>query len=240
MRYLGFPVEPYLGFCAESWLPLVAAGVRGGQGPRPPSRPLRSPAFRANNGGSGGPGGSGGRNEARDFRGEPRTNDMHASTTDPEAKLHRKSASTTAKRAYIGHAVSENRHGLIVAAQVTQASGTAERGAAIEMLGELSGPRRCTLAADKGYPTECRMVSRRHDMARHSQWCELYDTSYATFSAAAGQLRCCGLEPTRARIQETAKFWCFGAGSTYRSRALEDVLAGFPARTGSRGGRPRP
>ena len=103
--------------------------------------------------GSGGPGGSGGRNEARDFRGEQRTNDTHASTTDPEAKLYRKSAGTTAKLAYLGHAVSENRHGLIVAAQVTQASGTAERSAAIDMLGELSGPRRCTLAADKGYDT---------------------------------------------------------------------------------------
>ena len=103
--------------------------------------------------GSGGPGGSGGRNEARDFHGEQRTNDTHASTTDPEAKLYRKSAGTTAKLAYLGHAVSENRHGLIVAAQVTQASGTAERSAAIDMLGELSGPRRCTLAADKGYDT---------------------------------------------------------------------------------------
>ena len=103
--------------------------------------------------GSGDSGGSGGRNDARDFRGEQRTNDTHASTTDPEAKLYRKSAGTTAKLAYLGHAVSENRHGLIVAAQVTQASGTAERSAAIDMLGELSGPRRCTLAADKGYDT---------------------------------------------------------------------------------------
>ena len=84
--------------------------------------------------GSGGCGGSGGRNDARDFRGEQRTNDTHASTTDPEAKLYRKSAGTTSKLAYLGHAVSENRNGLIVAAQVAQASGTAERSAAIEML----------------------------------------------------------------------------------------------------------
>ena len=49
--------------------------------------------------------------------------------------------------------MSENRNGLIVAAQVTQASGTAERSAAIDMLGKLCGPRRCTLAADKGYDT---------------------------------------------------------------------------------------
>lgn len=103
--------------------------------------------------GSGGSGGAGGRNDARDFHGEQRTNDTHASTTDPEAKLYRKSRGTTAKLAYLGHAVSENRHGLIVAAQVTQASGTAERSAAIDMLGELSGRRRCTLGADKAYDT---------------------------------------------------------------------------------------
>ena len=103
--------------------------------------------------GSGDSGGSGGRNEAREFRGEQRTNDAHASTTDPEAKLYRKSAGTTAKFACLGHAVSENRHGLIVAAQVTQASGTAERGAAVDILGELSSPRRCTLAADAAYDT---------------------------------------------------------------------------------------
>ena len=109
-------------------------------------------SFRSKDG-SGGPGGSSGRNEARDFRGEQRTNDTHAFTTDPEAKLYRKSAGTTAKLAYLGHAVSENRHGLIVTAQVMQASDTAERSAAIDMLGELSDPRRCTLAADKGYDT---------------------------------------------------------------------------------------
>ena len=103
--------------------------------------------------GSGGSGGSGGRDQARDLRGDQRTNDTLASTTDPEAKPYRKNVGTSAKLAYLGHAVSENRHGLIVAVQVTQASGTVERSAAIDMLGELSGPRRCTLAADEGYHT---------------------------------------------------------------------------------------
>ncbi len=103
--------------------------------------------------GPGGSGGAGGRNGTRDFHGEQRTNDTHASTTDPEAKLYKKSRGTTAKLAYLGHAVSENRHGLIVAAQVTQAGGTAERNAAIDMLGKLSGSRRCTLGADKAYDT---------------------------------------------------------------------------------------
>ncbi len=100
-----------------------------------------------------GSGGDGGRSSARDFRGEQRTNETHASTTDPEAKLYRKSAGATATLAYLGHAVSENRHDLIVAAQVTQASVTAERSAAIDMLSALSAPRRCTLAADKRYDT---------------------------------------------------------------------------------------
>lgn len=119
-----------------------------------------------------GPGGSSGRNEARDFRGEQRTNDTHASTTDPEAKLYKKGHTTTAKLAYLGHAVSENRHGLIICATVTQASGTAERSAAIEMLRELSPPRRCTLGADKGYDTrefvrDARELSATPHVAQH-------------------------------------------------------------------------
>ena len=103
--------------------------------------------------GSDDPPGDGGRNGTRDFHGEQRTNDTHASTTDPEAKLYRKSRGTTAKLCYLGHAVSENRNGLIVDACVTQASGTAERSAAIEMLQDLSGPVRCTVGADKAYDT---------------------------------------------------------------------------------------
>lgn len=103
--------------------------------------------------GSGGPPGTGSRNDARDFHGEQRANDTHASTTDPEAKLYKKSRGTTAKLAYLGHAVSENRHGMIVAVEVTQASGTAERSAAVQMLKDLPTAQRTTLAADKGYDT---------------------------------------------------------------------------------------
>ncbi len=103
--------------------------------------------------GSGGPPQGGGRNAVQDFHGEQRTNETHASTTDPEARLYRKSRGTTAKLAYLGHAVSENRHGLIVAVQVTQATGTAERSAAVEMLEGLTPVQRPTLGADKGYDT---------------------------------------------------------------------------------------
>jgi transposase len=94
---------------------------------------------------------SGGRNVARDFRGEQRTNDTHASTSDPEAKLYKKSPGTPSKLSYLGHAVSENRHGLIIDARVTEANSATERSAALEMLARVSGVTRCTVGADKAY-----------------------------------------------------------------------------------------
>jgi transposase len=97
------------------------------------------------------PGGS--RNADQNFHGQPRANDTHASTTDPEARLYKKTHGTPAKLCYLGHAVSENRHGLIVDARVSQANGTAERSSALEMLKSLSGPMRCTVGADKAYDT---------------------------------------------------------------------------------------
>src|SRR5262245_10991124 len=75
-----------------------------------------------------------GRNGERDFHGEKRANDMHASTTDPDAKLFRKGDNKPAKLCYMGHALIENRHGLVVRADASQASGTAERGAALDMI----------------------------------------------------------------------------------------------------------
>lgn len=101
--------------------------------------------------GSDDPPSGGGRNVARDFRGESRTNDTHASTTDPEAKLYKKSAGTPSKLAYLGHAVSENRNGLVVDVRVTEANGTAEGEAALEMIEAESIPAAATLGADKAY-----------------------------------------------------------------------------------------
>lgn len=93
-----------------------------------------------------------GRNGERNFHGEKRTNATHASTTDPEAKLHRKGQGKEAKLSFMGHTLMENRTGLIVAAVLTEASGTAERKAAEQMIVKHSpGARRITLAADKGY-----------------------------------------------------------------------------------------
>lgn len=93
-------------------------------------------------------------NKEVDFHGESRTNDTHASVTDPDARLLRKSKGTGAILCYQGHTVMENRHGLIVAAKVSHASGPkAEWDSALELLGTLPGARRKTVGADKGYDT---------------------------------------------------------------------------------------
>jgi transposase len=94
------------------------------------------------------------RNTEVDFHGEKRTNDTHASRTDPEAKLHRKGLGKEAKLSHMGHALGENRNGLIVAITVTEANGTAERSAALAMLDgvhETHALTPTTLGADKGY-----------------------------------------------------------------------------------------
>ena len=107
-------------------------------------------SFRAKDGSSDPP--DPGRNGEQDFRGEKRSNATHASTTDPEAKLHRKGAGKEAKLSFMGHALMENRNGLVVETAVTEANGMAEREAAQEMIVRHSpGARRLTLGADKGY-----------------------------------------------------------------------------------------
>ena len=90
-------------------------------------------------------------NPTVNFHGEHRGNATHASTTDPEARLARKGPGKEAKLAYQGHALMDNRHGLVVNACATQASGTAEWEAAVELATAL--PRPVTLGADKGYDT---------------------------------------------------------------------------------------
>jgi len=92
-----------------------------------------------------------GRNPDVDFKGKPRKNDTHRSTTDPQARLYRKSSNTPAVLGYLAHALMENRNGLIVGIHTTQASGTAEREAALHLVDTLDANHRITLGADKGY-----------------------------------------------------------------------------------------
>jgi Transposase DDE domain len=97
----------------------------------------------------------GGRNREADFHGEKRSNDTHASTTDPDAMLYRKGPGKEAKLCFMGHALMENRNGLVIDACLTPADGHAERIAALHMIEPRADrPQAITLGADKAYDAE--------------------------------------------------------------------------------------
>jgi IS5 family transposase len=100
-------------------------------------------------------------NATVDFHGEKRSNQTHASKTDPDAKMARKGKGKEAKLSYNGNLLVENRNGLIVNTEVFEANGTAERDAALVMLEQIPGTRQVTVGGDKAYDTadfvaECR------------------------------------------------------------------------------------
>lgn len=117
-------------------------------------------------------GSAGTRNPEVDFRGAPRRNDTHVSTTDPEARLFTKGFRQTAKLCYSGNVLMENRNGLVVDVLVAPADGHAERATAVRMLQRQRSRRRRTVAADKAYDTEafinsCRAMQITPQVARN-------------------------------------------------------------------------
>jgi transposase len=107
-------------------------------------------SFRRKDGGDGDPEGPG-RNAERNFRKEKRSNETHRSITDPEARLYRKGDGQPAKLSYMGHALMENRHGLVIGGVASLATGTAEREAALGLIDSHRRGRRITVGADKAY-----------------------------------------------------------------------------------------
>jgi transposase len=105
---------------------------------------------------------SGGGREV-DFHGEQRSNETHQSTSDPHARLFKKSKGSEAKLGYLGHALMENRHGLLLDTMVTQADGRAERDAAWRMASRIAGVKRVTVGGDKNYDTQ-ELVQRLREM----------------------------------------------------------------------------
>jgi transposase len=108
--------------------------------------------------GSGEPPG-GGRNGERNFRKEKRSNETHASATDPDARLFKKGDGQSSRLCFMGHTLMENRNGLIIDAQISHATGTAERDVALQMITRSRKRKtvsrdRITLGADKGYDAE--------------------------------------------------------------------------------------
>jgi len=116
----------------------------------------------------------GGRNAPADFKGEKRSNETHRSTTDPDARLYRKGPGMEAKLCFIGHALMENRSGLIVDTRLTRVSGHAERLAALDMIERFAErPGAITLGGDKGYDAadfveELRAVNVRPHVAQNT------------------------------------------------------------------------
>jgi len=101
-------------------------------------------------------------NPTVNFHGEKRSNQTHASKTDPVAKLARKGEGKEAKLSYSGNLLVENRNGLIVNAMVWEASGTAERDTALAMLEQIAGTKRVTVGGDKGFDTADFIAECRH------------------------------------------------------------------------------
>lgn len=103
-----------------------------------------------------------------DFRGRRRSNETHSSKTDPEARLMRKGRGKEAKLSFSGHALMENRHGLLLDMQITEANGTAERETAVAMFDRHRPQRRVTLGADRGYDTRAFVANcRERDVTPH-------------------------------------------------------------------------
>jgi IS5 family transposase len=112
-------------------------------------------SFRPKDGPHDDPPAAGGRNAEADFHGKRRSNETHASATDPDARLYRKGTGKEAKLSFMGHGLMENRSGLLVDACLTRADGHAERVAALHMIEpRAERPRAVTLGADKGYDAE--------------------------------------------------------------------------------------
>ncbi len=125
------------GTLIQAWTSMKSFRPKDGTPPDPPEPP------------------AGGRNAEVDFHGQRLSNDTHQSTTDPEARLYRKGRGREAKLSFMGHALMENRNGLIVDGCVTEVNGRAERTAALAMIEKRADrPNRITLGADKGYDAE--------------------------------------------------------------------------------------
>jgi transposase len=133
----------------------------------------RKKAERRRRGGKG-PKSGGGRNANVSFHGQKRSNETHESTTDPEARLARKGRDREARLSYAGHALMENRNGLLVDFRISEANGTAERDNALFMLvEELRRSSPVTVGADKGYDTaefvdQCRLYGVVPHVAQHT------------------------------------------------------------------------
>lgn len=189
----------------------------------------------------------GGGNPEVNFHGERRSNETHESTTDPESRLMRKGLGKEAKLSFAGHALMENRHGLCVDLTVTQATGTAEREAALDMISRWreSGRGLRTLGADKGYDTTDFVAALRGKgitphVAQHSRGRRSRIDGRTTRHAGYAISQRCrkkveeifgwaktvgGLRKTRYRGVERTGFYTYFVGAAYNLVRMSRLLA---------------
>lgn len=182
-----------------------------------------------------------------DFRGETRSNDTHESKTDPEAKLARKGKGRESKLSYCVNALMENRSGLVVSMRTLQATGRAEREAAVTMLDrDLAGDRRITLGADKGYDTrefveECRVRNvtphvAQNESAHRRSAIDRRTTAHPGYAASSvvrrriesifGWLKTiAGMRKTRYRGLKRTSFWAEMGAATYNLMRMAKLAA---------------
>jgi hypothetical protein len=182
-------------------------------------------SFQKKEDGESGTPGDGG-NVAVDFHGERRTNETHESKTDPDARLYKKGKGKEAKLCYAGHVVMENRNGLAVDGQITKATGTAEREAALDMLANVAEDKRVTVGTDKAYDTKDFVEKTRamnvtpHVTQNTNGRSSAVDGRTTRHEGYAVSLRC------RARIEEIFG-WLKTVGGQRKTRYRGEELVGW-------------
>src|SRR5271169_4794125 len=174
-------------------------------------------SFRRKDGSDKGPDGPG-RNAERSFHKEKRSNETHASTTDPEARLYKKGDGQPAKLSYMGHALMENRNGLAILGGVSQATGTAEREMALAMIDRRRCSKRISLGADKAYY----VMQFVHD---------LRDRSVTTHIAIDGHLSTTGKRRKTAIDASTTRHGGYDISQRCRKR-IEEVFGWIKSSAG--------
>lgn len=178
-----------------------------------------------------------------DFKGDKRSNETHESKTDPDAKLFRKGPGHEAKLCFMGHALMENRNALLVGFDVSEANGTAERDAALGLLGRRPRKRRITLGADRGYDVRgFAGALRARNVIPHIAQCthrrpatDARTTRHPGYAISIGSrrqiekvlgwLKCvAGLERTRLRGREPTAFLGKIAASTYNLLRMANLM----------------
>jgi len=183
-------------------------------------------SFKKKDGGEGPPVDDPG-NPTIDFHGERRSNDTHASTTDPEAMLARKGNGKEAKLSYNGNVLMENRNGLVADVQVLPATGTAEREAALMMIVSVAGTDAVTVGAHKGYDTkefvaECRQMNATPHVAQKARHSAIDGRTTRHAEYAVSQVR-------RKRIEEIFGWMKTVGGMRHRGLQLVGWMFTFTA-----------